>query len=640
MDFFAHQDHARRRTGRLVLYFAMAIVSIVIVLYIVAMILFNWSEVSASSNQGGAGNSVVVVEYWNWTIFLGILGLCTLIIGGGSLYRILHLASGGSVVAESLGGKLLDYEHAGPDERRLLNVIEEMAIASGVPVPPVYLIEDDTINAFAAGYRPTDAVIGVTRGCVEGLSRDQLQGVMAHEFSHIFNGDMRLNIRLVGVIHGLLVMGVIGYYVLRTAGLSSGGRSSSNNKGNGAAFFLIFGLAMMAVGFIGTFFGRLIQAAVSRQREFLADASAVQYTRNPDGIGGALRAIGGIKKKTSMPHTASEYNHMFFAQALDSVFASHPPLADRISRIEGVPVSEVGEAPASQASRIASAAGASGFAGEVSTSAVHAAVESIGVVNPESIKAVGHVISTLPDSIKAATHDPWGARLVILGLLLPPGGTDASRELTSLEASLDEQHLKMLRNLHATIRNLHPSQRLPLIDMAIPALSRMSQPQYDEFMGIVTSVIRSDGQVSLFEWCIHTTLERHLGERFQADSKHPPRNRRLSKSIDDANLVLAIVARLGSDDAGSAMPGWKAGIERLGSSNLRMPEESQCSLRNLRTALNRLQRIRFQDRRVLLEACEATIDHDGKTTIEEAELLRAIADSLGCPMPPVIPDAA
>jgi len=640
MDFFAHQDHARRRTGRLVFYFAMAIVLIVAVLYVVAMILFNWAEASSSSNQAGTGSGPITVAYWNWPVFLGILGLSILIIGGGSLYRILHLASGGSVVAESLGGKLLDHDHAGPDERRLLNVIEEMAIASGVPVPPVYLIEDDTINAFAAGYRPTDAVIGVTRGCVERLSRDQLQGVMAHEFSHIFNGDMRLNIRLVGVIHGLLIMGVIGYYVFRTAGFASTGRSSSNNKGNGAVFIIIFGLAMMAVGFIGTFFGRLIQAAVSRQREFLADASAVQYTRNPDGIGGALRAIGGIKKKTSMPHTASEYNHMFFAQALDSVFASHPPLADRISRIEGVPVSEVGEAPAAQASRIAAEAGVSGIAGDVSTSAVHAAVEHIGVVNPEAIQAVGHVISTLPDSIKAATHDPWGARLVILALLLPAEGTDAARELASLNSSLDEQHMVMLRNLHGTIRNLHPSQRLPLIDMAIPALSRMSQSQYDEFMGIVTGLIRSDGQVSLFEWCMHTTLERHLGERFQPDSKHQPRNRRLARSIDDANLVLAIVARLGSQDATEAMLGWKAGIGRLGASNLQMPAESQCTLRTLRASLNSLQRIRFQDRKVLLEACEATIDHDGRTTIEEAELLRAIADSLGCPMPPIIPDAA
>lgn len=636
MDFFAHQEQARKRTGRLVGYFALAIVLIVAMLYVVGMILFNMAE--ANSNSGQTGARSVDVVYWNWPVFLGVLGLCVLIIGGGSLYRILHLSAGGSVVAESLGGTLLDYDRAGPDERRLLNVIEEMAIASGVPVPPVYLIEDDTINAFAAGYRPTDAVIGVTRGCVERLDRDQLQGVMAHEFSHIFNGDMRLNIRLVGVIHGLLILGVIGLYVCRTASISSMGRRSSNNKGNGAAFIIIFGLAMMAVGFIGTFFGRLIQAAVSRQREFLADASAVQYTRNPDGIAGALRVIGGIDKKTSMPHTASEFNHMFFAQALDSVFASHPPLADRISRIEGAHVSQVGEAPATEAAR-AAAAGASSFAGSVSTSAVHAAVEDIGTVNPDTIRAVGHVIDTMPDSIKAASHDPWGARLVILALLLADDGTEKSRQLSAIDSMLDEQHLKMLRNLHGTIRNLHPSQRLPLIDMAIPALSRMSRSQYDEFMGIVTRVIRSDGQISLFEWCIHTTLERHLGQRFDPDSKSPPRNRRLSRFIEDASLVLAIVARLGSEDPSDAMPSWKAGVEKLGSFNLKVPDESRCTLRNLRGSLSKLECIRFQDRKLLLDACEATIDHDGRTTIEEAELLRAIADSLGCPMPPIIPDA-
>ena len=636
MDFFAHQEQARKRTGRLVAYFAMAIVLIVATLYVVGMILFNMAEASSNSSQTGTGP--VDVVYWNWPVFLGVLGLCVLIIGGGSLYRIIHLSAGGSVVAESLGGTLLDYDRAKPGERRLLNVIEEMAIASGVPVPPVYLIEDDTINAFAAGYRPTDAVIGVTRGCVERLDRDQLQGVMAHEFSHIFNGDMRLNIRLVGVIHGLLIMGVIGFYVFRTAGIASAGRRSSNNKGNGAAFIIIFGLAMMAVGFIGTFFGRLIQAAVSRQREFLADASAVQFTRNPEGISGALRVIGGIDKKTSMPHTASEYNHMFFAQALDSVFASHPPLADRISRIEGVPIPQVGEAQASEASRTA-AAGASGFAGSVTTSAVHAAVENIGTVDPDTIRAVGRVIDTLPDPIRDASHDPWGARLVILALLLPIEVGDMSRQLSAIDSMLDDQHLKMLRTLHETIRNLHPSQRFPLIDMAIPALSRMSRAQYDEFMGIVTRVIRSDGEVSLFEWCMHTTLERHLGERFKPDSKHPPRNQRRSRLVREASLVLAIVARLGSDDPSDAMPGWKAGVAKLGSSNLSMPGEAECTLRNLRTALAKLECTRFQDRKLMLEACEATIDHDGRTTIEEAELLRAIADSLGCPMPPIIPDA-
>ena len=393
MDFFAAQDKARKRTGRLVLYFVLALFLIIAVLYTVGMIIFN----VGLDQQGGSHDLL------NWPV-LGVVTLfCVVVIGGGSLFKILQLSSGGSVVALSLGGRLIDRDGADADERRVLNVVEEMAIASGVPVPPVYLVEDDTINAFAAGYKPSDAVIGVTRGCVERLDRDQLQGVMAHEYSHIFNGDMRLNIRLVGVIHGLLVMGVIGYYVMRTAAFSGGARRSSNNKnGGGAGAILIVGLAMMAVGFIGTFFGRLIQSAVSRQREFLADASAVQYTRNPDGIAGALRVIGGLKKKSDMPSTASEYNHMFFTQAMHSIFASHPPVGERIARIEGIDAASLGPTPVPSTVSPGSGAAVSGFASDVPSTAVHEAVESIGQVNEASIRHVGHVLDSIPDSIRSS----------------------------------------------------------------------------------------------------------------------------------------------------------------------------------------------------------------------------------------------
>lgn len=632
MDFFAAQDKARKRTGRLVLYFGLALLLIVAVLYTVGMLIFN----VGLERQDGS------YELLNWPVLGGVTLLCIVIIGGGSLFKILQLSSGGSVVALSLGGRLIDPDGADADERRLLNVVEEMAIASGVPVPPVYLVEDDTINAFAAGYKPTDAVIGVTRGCVERLNRDQLQGVMAHEYSHIFNGDMRLNIRLVGVIHGLLVMGVIGYYIMRTAAFSGSGRRSGGGKNNGGAgAILLVGLAMMAVGFIGTFFGRLIQSAVSRQREFLADASAVQYTRNPDGIGGALRVIGGLKKKSDMPSTASEYNHMFFAQAMHSIFASHPPIGERVARIEGIDVESLGPAPAPSAAGTGAGAAVSGFASDVSSSAVHAAVESIGQVNEASIRHVGHVLDSIPDSIRAATHDPWGARLVVLALLLPIEGSEKQRGLDAIASHLDEGHLGMLRNLHGTVRALHPMQRLPLIDLSIPALSRMSEQQYGQFMEMVGVLIRLDGQVDLFEWCMHTTLEKHLGERFEADTDRSVGRKRLRSCLPDASLVIATVGRIGAEDAESGIRSWKDGMATLGvRDGVPMPDASQCTLRTMRSALQRLGRIRFEDRKRLLQACEVVIDHDGTTTVEEAQLLRVIADSLDCPMPPIVPDAA
>ena len=313
MNFYEHQDQARRKTGRLIIFFSLAILLIVVALYATGMVLLNWSM--ASESELGTALSIT---WWNYKVLLGVLGFTILVVGGGCLVRIRQLSSGGSVVAESLGGSLLDHSGASPDERRLLNVVEEMAIASGVPVPPVYLIDDETINAFAAGYKSTDAVIGVTRGSIEHLSREQLQGVIAHEYSHIFNGDMRLNIRLIGVIYGLLVMGMIGLQLVRIMAWSGMMRRSSSKKDGGGALIaiMIIGLILAALGFIGTFFGRLIQASVSRQREYLADSSAVQYTRNPGGISGALRAIAGLDAKTAMPPLATEYNHMFFSQAM------------------------------------------------------------------------------------------------------------------------------------------------------------------------------------------------------------------------------------------------------------------------------------------------------------------------------------
>ena len=630
MDFFAAQDKARRRTGRLVLYFAAALVLIIGVLYTVVLLIFN-----AGLDRADGG-----VEIWNWPVLGAVTVLCVVIIGGGSLYKILELSSGGSVVALSLGGRLIDRDGADAREQRLLNVVEEMAIASGVPVPPVYILEDDTINAFAAGYKPTDAVIGVTRGCIERLDRDQLQGVMAHEYSHIFNGDMRINIRLVGVIHGLLVMGIIGYYVMRTAAFSGGGRRSGGDKnGGGAAAILVVGLVMMAVGFIGTFFGRLIQSAVSRQREFLADASAVQYTRNPDGIAGALRAIGGLGKKSDMPSTASEYNHMFFSQAMHSIFASHPPIGERIARIEGLDTAALESMPAPSDGGVNPAV--SGFASEVPSTAVHAAVEGIGQVQETSIRQVGQVLDSIPDSVRAATHDPWGARLVVLGLLLPAGGSEQQRALRSLEPHLEESHLDTLRSLHAAIRDLHPMQRLPLIDLSIPALSRMSRTQYGGFMEMVGLLIRFDGQVDLFEWCMHTTLEKHLGERFDDQADRGARRGRLRSHLEDAALVLATMARIGCADDAAGMRSWEMGMNGLGGrGGVEMPPADACTLRTMRATLDRLGGIRFGDRKRLLLACEIVIDHDGTTTVEEAQLLRVIADSLDCPMPPIIPGPA
>ena len=331
-DFFENQDAAERNTSRLVWLFALAVIAIALTLYALAVVV---TGVQGQDPRTGALQ--VALLWWNPEL-LSLVALGVLIVvGGGSLYKISQLRAGGKVIAEQLGGRLLHPDTTDRHERILLNVVEEMAIASGTPTPPVYLLPDEQgINAFAAGFSPNDAVVGVTRGAVLALSRDELQGVIAHEFSHILNGDMRLNIRLMGVLHGILIIGIIGYFLLRSAMFSSLGRRSRDNNG---MIFLGLGIGLIVIGSLGTFFGNWIKASVSRQREYLADASAVQFTRNPLGIAGALKRIGGFAEgsKLASPN-APEASHLFFGQALrgglSSIFATHPPLGERIKRLD------------------------------------------------------------------------------------------------------------------------------------------------------------------------------------------------------------------------------------------------------------------------------------------------------------------
>ena len=288
MDFFAHQDKARKNTKLLVVYFAIAVACIIASVYIASLMIFFGTQ-----SQQQPGEPVREFVVWDPVLFLyaalGTLGVVLL----GSLYKTFELSDGGSAVAESLGGRLVNPNTANPDERKLRNVIEEMALASGVPIPKIYVLDDEKgINAFAAGHSPSDAAIGVTLGCMTLLNRDELQGVIGHEFSHILNGDMRLNLRIMGVLFGILCLAVIGRILLYTRGRDSRDRNP----------LMLLGLALIVIGAIGVFFGRLIQAALSRQREFLADASSVQFTRNPAGLSGALQKIGGAGSQIVSPH--------------------------------------------------------------------------------------------------------------------------------------------------------------------------------------------------------------------------------------------------------------------------------------------------------------------------------------------------
>jgi len=548
--FFEDQAAARRDTSRLVFLFACAVVGMVALLYGLAVLLTGHPEVDAYGRV--VANRL---EPWQPDLLVQV-GLATLaVISAGSLYKIVQLRGGGAVVAEGLGGELVPTDTADPAVRQLLNVVEEMAIASGTPTPPVYLLRNEGgINAFAAGLTPGDAVIGITQGCLQQLRRDELQGVVAHEFSHILSGDMRLNTRLMGTVHGILLIGIIGYLLFRSSMFAGGRRNSRDNSGT---VMLLAGLGLMAVGFMGTFFGNLIKASVSRQREFLADASAVQFTRNPDGIGGALKKIAGLDAGSILNSPAApEASHFFFGEALrgglQSLFASHPPIEERIQRLDPsfergrmAPARPAGPGPEGAAAPTAAATSrglASGFAAAPS----RAALDHVGAPTAAHLDYAAGLRAGLPDPVVRASHEPHGARAVLYALLIDREDEARRRQLDQLarfgEAGIREETLGLLEE----VERLDPRVRLPLIDMTLPALRRLSPRQYDAFEKNVRALVEADHRIDLFEWTLQRMLLAHLRPHFERVASSGRHDLALARLGSECSLALSVLARLGS----------------------------------------------------------------------------------------------
>ena len=429
MDFFARQDKARRNTKLLVFYFALAVIFLILAVYAAVALIFTGIGVKNGESNAVSGLSQLTVFFWATLATLATISF-------GSLFKTLQLARGGSAVAELLDGRLVNSGGREANERKLLNVVEEMAIASGVPVPQVYVMDNEPgINAFAAGHSSGDAAISVTRGCMTLLSRDELQGVVGHEFSHILNGDMRLNLRLIGLIFGILCLTIIGRILIRTRGRKNP--------------LPLLGIALIVIGWAGVFFGRLIQAAVSRQRETLADASSVQFTRNPAGLAGALKKIGGLAEgsRLNSPH-AEEASHLFFANGMsDSVFsfATHPPLVERIRALDPsfdgkfptvVLPNVTAEAPTeSQAPPLPPTSlpipGFPKMPGIVPAVIAQAdMVANIGQPTPEHLRYAVEFARAMPPNLEAATRDPLGACALLCAFLLDADASARDRYLT------------------------------------------------------------------------------------------------------------------------------------------------------------------------------------------------------------------
>lgn len=647
-DFFERQDAARRTRTRLVVLFAIAVVVIIVsVDCLVALVLAYIDLESESGLLELAGRRAI-----DPGVLAFAVGGTLLVVTLGSVYKIADLWGGGPVVAEHLGGRRLNADTTVPAERRLLNVVEEMAIASGTATPPVYLLEDeDGMNAFAAGFSLEDAVIGVTRGTAERLSRDELQGVVAHEFSHILNGDMRLNLRLIGLLHGIMVVALIGQFIFRVvaySGISRRGSRDNNPLPVVALGSLALGAGLIAIGFVGMLCGSIIKAAVSRQREFLADASAVQFTRNPLGIAGALKKIGGFARGAAVESpNAPEISHLFFGQAtsgLTSMFATHPPLAERISRLDPAWDGEFVEshlppdgerlprplAPTAEAAVVAPLASFDTGPG------LRTAVADIGQPSQAHLQYASQLVQQMPDVLIAAAHDTYSARALVYALLIDRQHLYRERQLSHLTSHADAGVLKETRRLIMPVARLDPRARLPLVEMAIPALAALTQAQYHTFKENVGVVIEADDQLGLFEWTVQRIVTRHLDAQRGRGRSVRVRHRTLGPVGPQCALVLSMLAWVGHPAERSAATAFSEGWRLLGLPSSQLFPLDRCDFVQLDRALTDLDGLAPVAKRTLLQASATCIESDAAVTVNESELLRAVAASLSSPMPPLV----
>lgn len=641
MNFFEHQDQARRKTGRLVVLFSIAVLLLIGLTQLLVVAVLAWM------NGVPMQEWQLALQYFSWSTLFKVAAVIVLVVLLASVYKLTQLSGGGKVVAEAMGGRLLNLSTDDTDERKLLNVVQEMAIASGTPVPPVYLIDEAGINAFAAGYKPSDAVIGVTRGSIQQLSRDELQGVIAHEFSHIFNGDMRLNIRLIGVLHGILVLGLIGHFLLRS--VSRSGYRSRSSKNNGALPFLALGAGLMVIGYAGTFFGNWIKAAVSRQREFLADSSAVQFTRNPDGIAGALKKIGGFSAGSSVEHPeATEISHMFFGQAVKPFFgnlmATHPPLDERIRRIDPhwngryAVISQ----PAAASRRSHSEAVAepvSGFsaaAGRMAAdSAGQALLDSVGVTDDRHVAYAHALLASLPETLLASAAEPYGARALVYCLLLDTDEAVREKQWQQLREEADSVVYGLAQTLDKSLER-DARYRLPLLELCIPALKQLSEPQLQRFRVNLVALMQADQRIDLHEWALYRVLLQQLEPASYNPAEFAP-IRSLKLVGKACGLLLSAVADAGAPgDEAAAVQSFSEASASLGLRRLRFVPRSDYRLKDLSRATQVLNRLQPLQKPRLLKALCRCAAQDGKITPEEIELIRAVALSLDCPMPPLL----
>lgn len=645
MNFFRAQEHARKQTRVLILLFVLAVFSLILITTICVAIFVWYSDLMHRTDtppgfwpalQHILLNLGVNKFAWIVAIIGGSVGLT-------SLFRWQDLRQGGRVIAESVGGRLITTNTRDLTQRRLLNVVEEMALASGMPVPPVYLLAHERgINAFAAGVDLEDAVIGVTQGCLDALNREQLQGVIAHEFSHILNGDMRMNQKLVAILAGLMAINRIGRWMLEVG-----------KEGERAGLFLVLlGLLFMVLGWLGHFFGALIRSAVSRQREFLADASAVQFTRNPQGIGGALQVIGGYAERSRVTHhRAHELGHFFFSAAyersLADLMATHPPLDERIRRVlpswRGDYLRPDPQIPQSmpEQSEHDPRLNADGSIEFVPANATipFATIPVETRPQPELTPPVSEPAPSTHPSVRdmdfawlhRQAREPASAHLLVLALLLQQDAAlrqQATQQLPELAAP----DLHLLHALLQRMQSLPQDDHLPLLELCMPALKALSTPQYQTLRTQMSRLIHADSQVALFEWALFEIVRQYCDAHFGLRHAVTTHYKSLTSLEQYFICVLTKLVQLGSEHPEARQRAFAAGCQQAGLAEATPFPTEPCPPARFTHAARELARVAPLLKPRILKALIHAAKSDGQIKHQERQLITAISVMMDCPL--------
>ena len=650
MNFFEHQAKARSSSRRLVVLFVLAVAGIVVAIDAAVLAALEWSARHGDEVAQGP----LLARHMAALYATSLIVLAT--IATASLYKSARLRSGGGVVARSLGGTLITSENTNPDYRRLRNVVEEIAIASGVPVPELYVLEGEAgINAFAAGYTPSDAAVTVTRGALDHLNRDELQGVIAHEFSHVLNGDMRINIRLMGVLFGILVIGVVAREFLLRARVG-------NNKNAGG--IVLVAIAVMLVGYIGLFFGRLIKAGISRQREYLADASAVQFTRQNSGIAGALKKIGALAEGSKFTAAnGEEVSHMLFGDGVgySALFATHPPLVERIRRVD--PRFDPRELD-DLAKRLAQRGISGGSAARHEIDEDDAAVAGFSAgraarhraeplsdpkqrrpVTPKSVvkqvarpgnddyRTAAQIVAAIPERLRTLAYMREHCADVVLALALDADPGVRKQQLDAVANALGQSAAAAVAALAPETDALHPMQRLPLASLAFPSLRRHPRPDLERFATTLTALVEADGRIHLSEYCLAKLVALQVTETLDPSRVRGGKLRTTDLRAEIA-AVFAVVAQHGALDPNDAERAYVAGVA------VALPSGAPpfAPAADWPTALDgtiaKLDQLAPAAKQLVVEGLVRTMSHDNQVTVPEAELLRIVCAALHCPLPP------